>query len=125
MRGVKMKCVTFTIARNGAILREYDKEAFEAAISAGEILPSDDYWTEGMADWEFVRNYGAHPAASRMAQTVKISPERMAQTVKIEMSPRASLTVPNTPAVVLNQKPASNGSVGALLGAFFRSFRGR
>src|SRR3954469_22950628 len=125
MREVKINRVTFTIARDGAILREYEKDAFEAAISSGEILPSDDYWTDGMADWDFVRNYGADPATSRMAQTVKISPERMAQTVKIEMTPRAAMTARESSPLLPDQKPVSSGSARTLIGAFLRSLRGR
>lgn len=62
--------MTIVVARDGQELGDFDKAAFEAKIAAGEILPTDHYWAEGMAEWEQVSEYA--PPASVMARTVKM-----------------------------------------------------
>jgi hypothetical protein len=82
-----MTGVTVTVARDGAIFGEFEEEAFEAAIRSRELLPTDDYWIEGMADWDTVQSYRARRAVA--------GSKVMAQTVKIEPPPKEAFAAPH------------------------------
>lgn len=49
--------VTILVARQGKNIGSFDSNAFKQNVTAGLILPSDHYWTQGMAGWELVSNY--------------------------------------------------------------------
>ena len=48
----------FYVARAGAEIGEYESAEFEEKIRAGEILPTDHFWAEGMAGWLLISQFG-------------------------------------------------------------------
>jgi GYF domain 2 len=47
----------FHVAREGAVLGEFEEQMFRNKVFAGEILPNDLYWTAGFADWRPVSEF--------------------------------------------------------------------
>jgi len=43
-----------TFARNGQEIGQYHEDEVPALVASGEILPSDDYWHEGLSEWRKV-----------------------------------------------------------------------
>jgi hypothetical protein len=43
---------TYKVGREGVLIGTFDEPEIVYLISCGKILPSDDYWTEGMPAWQ-------------------------------------------------------------------------
>ena len=63
------KLMIFHVAREGEVVGEFSESTFQEKIFAGEILPGDYYWTEGLPDWRLVSQYRI------LAKTVRMSAE--------------------------------------------------
>jgi hypothetical protein len=46
--------MNYQINRAGQTVGTYDFEALKAAVSAGQVLPSDFAWAPGMPEWKAV-----------------------------------------------------------------------
>ena len=44
------------IARDGVEIGEYSRERVDELARAGELLPNDYYWQEGMPDWLLLKD---------------------------------------------------------------------
>src|SRR5437899_11188540 len=44
----------FHVAREGAVMGEFEEQIFRNKVFSGEIRPHDFYWTAGFADWRLV-----------------------------------------------------------------------
>ena len=47
----------FHVARDGAIIGEFDERLFRSKVFAGEIPPTDLDWTAGFSDWRPVSEF--------------------------------------------------------------------
>src|SRR5256886_16962706 len=47
----------FHVAREGAVLGEFEEQIFRNKVFAGEIRPNDLYWTAGFTDWRPVSEF--------------------------------------------------------------------
>jgi len=47
----------FHVAREGAVLGEFEEQIFRNKVFSGEIRPSDLYWTAGFTDWRPVSEF--------------------------------------------------------------------
>jgi GYF domain 2 len=47
----------FHVAREGAVLGEFEEQIFRNKVFSGEIRPNDLYWTAGFADWRPVSEF--------------------------------------------------------------------
>ncbi len=47
----------FHVAREGAVLGEFEEQMFRNKVFSGEILPNDLYWTSGFAEWRPVSEF--------------------------------------------------------------------
>ena len=47
----------FHVAREGAVMGEFEEQVFRNKVFAGEIRPSDLYWTPGFNDWRPVSEF--------------------------------------------------------------------
>jgi hypothetical protein len=47
----------FHVAREGAVLGEFEEQIFRNKVFSGEIRPNDLYWTAGFADWRAVSEF--------------------------------------------------------------------
>ena len=47
----------FHVAREGAVMGEFEEQIFRNKVFSGEIRPSDFYWTAGFADWRPVSEF--------------------------------------------------------------------
>ena len=43
-----------TFARQGQEIGQFSEDEVPALVASGDILPSDDYWHEGLDDWRKV-----------------------------------------------------------------------
>lgn len=41
----------FHVARNGAVLGEFEEQTFRNKVFSGEITPTDFFWRPGFDDW--------------------------------------------------------------------------
>ncbi len=48
---------TISVARQGQNIGSFDLGSFKQNIASGVILPTDHYWSKGMAGWELVSNF--------------------------------------------------------------------
>ena len=51
------------VCREGHDIGEWEKAEFDRLVRTGAVLPTDHYWTEGMADWQLVKEYWLPTAA--------------------------------------------------------------
>ena len=56
------------IARTGEAIGTYDANAVEALVQSGQILETDYFWTEGMAEWQPVASRWHSSGALAVAQ---------------------------------------------------------
>ena len=47
----------FHVAREGAVLGEFEEQLFRNKVFSGEIRPNDWYWTAGFTDWRPVSEF--------------------------------------------------------------------
>jgi len=47
----------FHVAREGAVMGEFEEQIFRNKVFSGEIRPNDWYWTAGFADWRPVSEF--------------------------------------------------------------------
>jgi len=47
----------FHVAREGAVLGEFEEQLFRNKVFSGEIRPNDLYWTAGFTDWRPVSEF--------------------------------------------------------------------
>ena len=47
----------FHVAREGAVMGEFEEQIFRNKVFSGEIRPSDLYWTPGFNDWRLVSEF--------------------------------------------------------------------
>jgi hypothetical protein len=47
----------FHVAREGAVLGEFDEPTFRNKVFSGEITPTDFYWRVGFDDWRPVSEF--------------------------------------------------------------------
>ena len=47
----------FHVAREGAVLGEFEEQIFRNKVFSGEIRPNDLYWTAGFTDWRPVSEF--------------------------------------------------------------------
>ena len=47
----------FHVARDGAVMGEFEEQIFRNKVFAGEILPNDLYWIAGFSDWRPVSEF--------------------------------------------------------------------
>jgi hypothetical protein len=47
----------FHVAREGAVMGEFEEQIFRNKVFCGEIRPNDLYWTAGFADWRPVSEF--------------------------------------------------------------------
>src|SRR5207253_7938402 len=47
----------FHVAREGAVMGEFEEQIFRNKVFAGEIRPSDLYWIPGFNDWRPVTEF--------------------------------------------------------------------
>jgi hypothetical protein len=47
----------FHVAREGAVLGEFEEQMFRNKVFSGEILPNDLYWMAGFAEWRPVSEF--------------------------------------------------------------------
>ena len=47
----------FHVAREGAVLGEFEEQIFRNKVFSGEIRPNDLYWTAGFRDWRPVSEF--------------------------------------------------------------------
>jgi hypothetical protein len=47
----------FHVAREGAVLGEFEEQIFRNKVFSGEIRPNDVYWTAGFTDWRPVSEF--------------------------------------------------------------------
>ena len=47
----------FHVARDGAVLGEFEEPAFRNKVFNGEITPTDFYWRPGFEDWRPVSEF--------------------------------------------------------------------
>src|SRR2546430_9206804 len=47
----------FHVAREGAVLGEFEEQLFRNKVFSGEIRPNDLYWTAGFTDWRPVSDF--------------------------------------------------------------------
>jgi hypothetical protein len=47
----------FHVAREGAVMGEFEEQIFRNKVFSGEILPNDLYWTAGFDDWRPVSEF--------------------------------------------------------------------
>lgn len=47
----------FHVAREGAVLGEFEEQIFRNKVFSGEIRPNDWYWTAGFTDWRPVSEF--------------------------------------------------------------------
>ena len=50
-------CMKFHVAREGAVLGEFEEQIFRNKVFSGEIRSNDLYWTAGFADWRPVNEF--------------------------------------------------------------------
>jgi GYF domain 2 len=50
-------CMKFHVAREGAVMGEFEEQIFRNKVFSGEIRPSDFYWTAGFTDWRPVSEF--------------------------------------------------------------------
>jgi DNA-directed RNA polymerase subunit M/transcription elongation factor TFIIS len=60
----KLQSAVFCVGRSGTELGKFSEQEFRDKILSGEIRPYDDYWTEGMDDWQSVSEYRSLPSPS-------------------------------------------------------------
>lgn len=65
----------FHVARAGEVVGEFSEPVFQSKVFAGEILPDDHYWTEGLADWRPVSQYRIAAKTVRMKSAPVPTPE--------------------------------------------------
>jgi hypothetical protein len=65
----------FHVAREGAVLGEFEEQIFRNKVFSGEIRPNDLYWIAGFTDWRPVSEF-------RVAR--KTERERVPQRVRVE-----------------------------------------
>jgi hypothetical protein len=47
----------FHVAREGAVMGEFEEQIFRNKVFSGEIRPNDLYWTAGFSDWRPVSEF--------------------------------------------------------------------
>jgi hypothetical protein len=47
----------FHVARDGAVMGEFEEQIFRNKVFSGEIRPNDLYWTAGFTDWRPVSEF--------------------------------------------------------------------
>ena len=47
----------FHVARDGAVLGEFEEQAFRHKVFSGEITPTDFYWRAGFQEWRPVSEF--------------------------------------------------------------------
>src|SRR5438067_8335530 len=47
----------FHVAREGAVLGEFEEQIFRNKVFSGEIRPNDLYWIPGFSDWRPVSEF--------------------------------------------------------------------
>src|SRR4030095_1537890 len=47
----------FHVARDGAVMGEFEEQIFRNKVFSGEIRPSDWYWIPGFSDWRPVSGF--------------------------------------------------------------------
>ena len=47
----------FHVAREGAVVGQFDEQTFRNKVFAGEITPTDFYWRTGLDDWRPVSEF--------------------------------------------------------------------
>lgn len=47
----------FHVAREGAVVGEFEEQSFRNKVFAGEIMPNDFYWRAGFSDWRPVSEF--------------------------------------------------------------------
>jgi hypothetical protein len=47
----------FHVAREGAVMGEFEEQIFRNKVFSGEIRPHDFYWTAGFSDWRAVSGF--------------------------------------------------------------------
>jgi GYF domain 2 len=47
----------FHVARDGAVLGEFEEQTFRNKVFSGEITPTDFYWRPGFDDWRPVSEF--------------------------------------------------------------------
>jgi hypothetical protein len=47
----------FHVAREGAVMREFEEQIFRNKVFSGEIRPNDLYWTAGFTGWRPVSEF--------------------------------------------------------------------
>lgn len=59
--------MTIFVSRDGNQIGEFNKDQFEAEKRSGNLLPTDHYWSDGMADWEVIGKAVAPPRPPPMS----------------------------------------------------------
>jgi GYF domain 2 len=52
-----LSAMRFHVAREGAVMGEFEEQIFRNKVFSGEIRPNDLYWTAGFADWRPVSEF--------------------------------------------------------------------
>lgn len=59
---IAIEDVNVFIARDGSVIGEYPHTEITAMVRAGQLLPDDHYWHEGMEDWILLPEFVDHDA---------------------------------------------------------------
>ena len=52
-----VSAMRFHVAREGAVMGEFEEQMFRNKVFSGEIRPNDLYWTTGFTDWRPVSEF--------------------------------------------------------------------
>jgi hypothetical protein len=47
----------FHVAREGAVVGEFEEQTFRNKVFSGEIIPTDSYWRVGFSEWRPVSEF--------------------------------------------------------------------
>jgi hypothetical protein len=84
-----------TFARSGQEAGQYHEDEVPSLLASGEILPSDDYWHEGLDDWRKVSERWSAPQLAKAApQKTPTQPKATAPVMKMEHAPKPQKSGP-------------------------------
>jgi hypothetical protein len=69
-----LSAMRFHVAREGAVMGEFEEQIFRNKVFSGEIRPNDLYWTAGFADWRPVSEF----RVARKTEPILLDPDSAA-----------------------------------------------
>jgi len=78
--------VTIYVCRDGQDIGSWSEPEFRELIVRGELLPTDYYYCQGMADWKLIRDY----RLTAKTTLIKIAPPPSRPAVTTALPPKTS-----------------------------------